>query len=95
MLNVSVQLFCLVLLHCLQNIKNLYLYCLCSKLDLDLVALLPESPASLAIVRRLIRRETFKNLSNLINYSLISSFKALPALNLGALDAGIGITSPV
>ncbi len=28
-------------------------------------------------------------------YLLIASFNALPALNLGAFDAGIGIVSPV
>lgn len=41
------------------------------------------------------RTACIHNLYGLSNYAFTKSFKALPALNFGALEAGIGITAPV
>lgn len=79
---VTVQLFCLVLLNGLLHVQHLYPNRLFPEPDLDHVPVLtfrealaglsftrtrPASQASLATVLRLIRRETFKNLSSLMD----------------------------
>ena len=55
----------------------------------------PLSQASLATVRRLMRRETFRNLSSRMAYFATASFRALLALKPGTRVAGISMASLV
>ena len=63
--------------------------------DLPLTEIRAASHASLATVRRFIKRETFRNLSKRIYYSFTESLSTFDAEKEGFLEAGIVIASPV